>query len=159
MNRNKVIVVLIALLVVFNLVKWWPNTAKDEQIEKWQEIKVSELTVNGADDSSVSLNEKSRNLFYDGDDVLDEHLINKPKIKKTSKNKSTNTELSGIKLIGVIFKNNHYESFVSQGEEKFNVSVNDYIGRRYKVKKIDIKSIRLKDMQTGRLHEIIISDE
>lgn len=159
MNRNRIVIVLIVLLVVFNLIQWWPNAAKDEQVEDWQEIKVSQLMINGAGDTPVGLNRKARNLFYDGDDVIDARLIKKPEIKKVSENISASADLPGIKLFGVIFKNNHYEAFLSYKEEKFKVVVNDYIARRYKVKKIDIKSIKLKDMQTERLHAIIISDE
>lgn len=158
MNRNQIVVVLIVSLVVFNVIQWWPNTEKNEQIDDWQEIKVSDLKINGIGSYSAESN-NTRDLFYKDDDVIDAALINKSEIKNTPVNEDANTSLSGIKLIGVIFKNNHYEAFLSHGEEKFKVGVNEYIARRYKVKYIDIKSIKLKDMQTERMHNIIISDE
>lgn len=154
MQRNQIVKTLIVLLVVFNLVQWWPDNGKENQVEVWQEIQVSQLKVNGVIIDNVR-HQNARNIFYVDDVVA---TIKSKKIAVPMTEYST-SGLSGIKLIGVIYKNKYYEAFLIKGDERFKVRVNKYITRRYKVKHINIKSIKLKDMQTGKVHKISLSDE
>lgn len=152
MQRNQVIKILIVVLVVFNLVQWWPHDTNDNKVENWRDIEVTQLKINGVTHNLRYKN--TRNLFYN-DNIAE--IKKEIKLKPVSNN--SNSRLSDIRLIGVVFKNKRYEAFLIKGEERFNVKVNNYIAQRYKVKHINIKSIKLKDMRTGQVHKIQLSDE
>lgn len=141
------------MLMGFNLIQWWPSDGGFKQVEDWQEIQISQLNVNGVNVNNIR-HQSIRNLFY-VDDVVTKI---KPEITVPPIKDNTNSKLSGLRLVGVIFKNKRYEAFLIKGEERFKVRVNKYVTQRYKVKHINIKSIKLKDMQTGRTHKIFLSD-
>lgn len=152
MQRNHVFKVLIAVLVVFNLIRWWPHDTNVNKVEDWRDIEVSQLKINGVTHDFRYKN--TRNLFYN------ENIAEiKKEIKLEPVTNNSNSSLPDIRLIGVVFKNKRYEAFLIKGEDRFNVKLNNYIAQRYKVKHINIKSIELKDMQTGQTHEIQLSDE
>jgi Tfp pilus assembly protein PilP len=154
MKRNQVVKIFIVLLVMFNLVQWWPSDSKENQVEAWQEIQISQLNINGVSVNNVR-HKNTRNLFY-VDDVATKI---KPDITIAPINEYSNNGLPDIRLVGVLFKNKHYEAFLIKGEDRFKVRVNKYMTPRYKVKHINIKSIKLQDMQTGKTYKILLSDE
>lgn len=154
MQRSQIVKILIVVLVVFNLVQWWPEGSADDKAESWQEIQVSQLKVNAVNlDNNRYQN--TRNLFYIKKNTL---TIKAEKITIPIK-KYSHSGLTGIRLVGVIFKSKYYEALLIKGEDQFKVRVNNYVTRRYKVKHINIKSIKLKDMQTGQMHKILLSDD
>ena len=154
MQRNQIIIILIVVLIIFNIIQWWSGDDKEYQGDGWQEMQVSQLKVNGVSIDTVN-HKNARNLFYVDDDISKI----KPVITAVPINEYSDSGLPGIQLIGVVFKNKHYEAFLIKGEERFKVRINKYVTPRYKVKHINFKSIKLKDMQTGKTHKIQLSDE
>lgn len=153
MQRNQVIQILIVVLVVFNIVRWWPQNSNNNKIESWQAVDVSQLALNGVTISSRYRN--TRNLFYEED--IDVEIKEVQEIMPVV-NDQVNNEFPNFRLVGVIFKDKHFEAFLIKGEERFKVRLNKYVTPGFKVQEINFKSIKLKDVHTGKLHEIILSD-
>lgn len=155
MRRKQIITAIIVILVLFNLYQWLPNTGTSKN-SSLGHISASDLKLNGVFDRDRKI--FTRNLFYT------EKVIEKKGLKALSNSATDNvTEhgvigVAGIKLIGVIFKSKHYEAFLTMGDARFKVRVNKFVTPRYKVKRITFKSIKLKDVRTGKMHKIILSD-
>lgn len=161
MKQKVIIWGVISLLVVFNLIRWWPNDNPDIHTQQWQNIKTTDLVLNGVTTSNNKFKYHGRNPFLPYD-LIEKKLVrveSETPVKAASYTPKEKLSVSGLKLVGVVKKKSTYEAFILYGEDAYNATLNQVIGGRYKIVKIDIASVKLKDIVIKEMFDISLASE
>ena len=158
-RRHIIFVAMISVLLGMNLWYWWPHArethrmAASSYVRRFQ-VEDFELKVpTGAEKEDQR---SRRNLF------LPKVSFAQLSIKKTNnppapppktpeqlEEDAARAELAQIKLVGVVFRGDRGQAFLTEGEKVFLASEGDKVGERFTVETIATYAVQLKDPKTN----------
>lgn len=157
-QRKKLILLMVVLLVALNIWRWWPTSSKlANKVEgKTRQISVEDFEVKAhpAESQAPML----RDIFQ-AKKVVKEITQVKPKPinaqlspVKSSEDLAKETaeaEFSQLRCVGISVRNERYQAYIISAGEPLLVSKGDKVGSRFVVDNITSDSVKLLDPETG----------
>lgn len=153
-GRMKVMLSAVALLVVVNLWRWWPQV--EPAAEQSGTVTPSgqpamSLNLAGYEPASGNLVEMKRDLFSPVSTAAPQPEP-EPIEEKTEKAVSDNTqqkaaeaEMAKYKLVGILSRNGVKQGFLVRDDKNFKVRKGDRLEKRFLVEEVSLTSVTLGD--------------
>lgn len=151
--RMKILLLGVALLVVINVWRWWPQVEQATGQTTTAPAQMHNMTLNlaGYEPASGELVEVKRDLFSPVDKVKPEPEP-PPETAQKEEQAARNTqremvpgELAEYKLVGVLLRNGIKQGFLVRGEDNFRVRHGDRLEKRFRVEEVTLTSVTLSD--------------
>lgn len=165
-RKHTVFVSIILLLLGANVWYWWPRAGEIPRMEtptgagRYQTEDFSLKIRSGGDDKHTR---PRRNLFQPKMAIVQTNIkkINNPapppKTSEQLEEEAARTELSQIKLVGVVFRGDRGQAFLTKGDQVYLAFPGDKVGDRFAVESVTTDTVQLKDSKTNVTGRIPIS--
>ena len=166
-RRHAAFVAIIVLLLGINLWHWWPRTREPLRIETSSYERQFQI-----EDFSLSLSQEvgklnarpRRDLFrakvvavQPGVKKLNRPPAPPPKTPEQMEEEAARAELAQLKLVGVVFRGERGQAFLTKGDQVYLASPGDKVGDRFTVETVTNDDVQLKDSKTNVTGKISIS--
>ncbi|MGD8576964.1 MAG: hypothetical protein PVG13_07730 [Thiohalophilus sp.] len=144
----------VAVLVLVNLWRWWPQDAEKPATQTRAQVTQSqalELRLVGYNPDAGKEITIRRDLFFPVDEATDkvareETTSRKPvRTQENSQRERILRELEKYKLVGILSRHGTRQGFLMRDEENFSVKQGDRLENRYSVEEITLTSVTLSD--------------
>lgn len=161
--------VVVAILILANLLQWWPDSSNvagadsADAIVQIEDIRLRVPTVMAKSERRLR-----RNIFVSESDEVAYLAMNaerQEKSREASRPKQypakeiARTEMRNIRVMGIIFRNGKGRAYITIGERNYTVFQGDYAGRRYIADKIRTDAVVFRDAITGVSTTVIVSGQ
>lgn len=158
-SRQRLLIALVAMLVVFNIWQWWPRQApggKDADAAHNHGFRVDDFQFN-AGEAVGGKDESVRDLFYPKPVIVAAKPTPKPietppappvKTPQELEAEAAQAELAQIKFVGMVARDGKTQAFLVKGDQLYTVAQGDKVGGRFVVEKLSAEAIALKDPGT-----------
>ncbi len=166
-RRHVVFVSMILLLLGVNLWYWWPRTREIPRIAtvsavRGFQIEDFELKIpRGVGDELVK---PRRDLFQPKLAAVSPSLkktsgppVPPPKTPEQLEEEAARAEFAQIKLVGVVFRGDRGQAFLTKGDQVYLAFPGDKVGERFMVETVATDTVQLKDPKTNVTGRIPIS--
>jgi Tfp pilus assembly protein PilP len=166
-RRHAAFISLILLLLVANIWYWWPRAPETHRMESSSavrrfQIEDFELKIpQGVDDKYA----RPRRDLFQPKAVVTRRISKKtnsppappPKTPEQLEEEAARAELAQIKLVGVVFRGDRGQAFLTKGDQLYLAFPGDKVGGRFTVEKVATDAVQLNDPNTNVTGRIPIS--
>lgn len=160
--RIYILFTVVVILVVFNVIEWWPNKNTYQEIAVVHSIpSVMDFQLAGQDLTTSEKLLVKRDLFQpviknikkkvqEKVEPKQKAIIDPVQIKPSAvelARKSAELELNQFQLVGILFQGTLKKAFVKHGDENLTVKINDIIYGKYIVDNITATNIVLRNVK------------
>lgn len=165
-QRQTVFLSMVLLLVIANVGYWWPRAAEIPRMEPSstaRHFQVEDFSLkipSGGDDKYAR---PRRDLFQPKAAIVPTNIkrINNPapppKTPEQLEEEAARAELTQIKLVGVVFRGERGQAFLTKGDQVYLAFPGDKVGDRFAVETVTTDTVQLKDSKTNVTGRIPIS--
>ena len=165
-RHKSTIFLVIALLVVLNVWRWWPSTkvltGRAEAPSTTFRLEDFEVKAQPADSQFPF----ARDLFHPKRIVVAKPVVKvvpdkilEPPVKSPEElaHEAAQAEFAQIRCVGVSVRDKHIQAYLLNGGDPLLVSTGDRVGNRFVAEKIDSDGVVLRDPNTGVGGKIVVS--
>lgn len=157
-RRQAVFISIILLLLGVNIWYWWPRAGEIHRMEtsmgagRYQAGDFALKIPPGGDNKHTR---PRRNLFQPKMAIVQTNIkkINNPapppKTPEQLEEEAARTELAQIKLVGVVFRGERGQAFLTKGDQVYLAFPGDKVGDRFTVESVTTDTVQLKDSKTN----------
>jgi hypothetical protein len=167
-QRQTVLLLMIPLLVGVNIWYWWPRAGEISRMESSPGVgrfQIEDFALKippGVDDKNTRLH---RDLFRPKQVIVAKPVVKEPpkpvepppKTPEQLEEEAARAELSQIKLVGVVFRGERGQAYLTRGDQAYMVFAGGKVGERFTVETIATDTVQLKDAKTNVTGRIPIS--
>jgi hypothetical protein len=168
-RRQTVFLSIILLLLGVNIWYWWPRAREIHRMEtppgvRHYQIEDFALKISsGVDNKDTRL---QRDLFRPKQVIVAKPVVKEPppqpagpppKTPEQLEEEAARAELSQIKLVGVVFRGERGQAYLTKGDQAYMVFPGGKVGERFTVESIATDTVQLKDAKTNVTGRIPIS--
>lgn len=165
-RRHTVFISLVLLLLGVNIWYWWPRARENPRMETSSAVRrfqIEDFELRIPQGGEDKYTRPRRDLFQPKAVVT--HLIAKktsvpvppPKTPEQLEEEAARAELAQIKLVGVVFRRDRGQAFMTKGDQVYLVYPGDKVGDRFTVETVATDAVQLKDSKTNVTGRISIS--
>jgi Tfp pilus assembly protein PilP len=167
-NKQRKLILVIALLVLANIVRWYiASRPVEEATYRSELIAPAELMVNSSLAEAEGIQAMHRDLFKIR--IRQREQIAKPVMKKVKplaapqktpqqlEFETAQNELSRIKLLGVVVRKGKTQAYISKGTDTYLVYAGDMFANRYKVERVTLELVEIFDEKVNIRQSIALS--
>ncbi len=166
-RRNAVFISLIVLLLGINLWYWWPRPRETPRMEtssavrRFQiedfELKTSQRVENKYAGPRRDLFQPKLAAVPPGLKRTNGPPAPPPKTPEQLEAEAARAELGQIKLVGVVFRGDRGQAFLTKGDQVYLAFPGDKVGERFTVESVATDIVQMKDSKTNVTGRIPIS--
>ena len=167
-HRQTVFLSMVLLLLGANVWYWWPRAGEIPRMETssgaghYQAEDFALKIPPGVDDKHTRLH---RDLFRPKLAIVAKPVVKEPpkpadpppKTPEQLEEEAARAELSQIKLVGVVFRGERGQAYLTRGDQAYMVFAGGKVGERFTVESIATDTVQLKDAKTNVTGRIPIS--
>ena len=167
-RRQTVFLSIILLLLSVNIWYWWPRAGEIPRMETSPgagHFQIEDFALKvppGVDDKHTRLR---RDLFQPKQVIVAKPVVKEPpkpaeplpKTPEQLEEEAARAELSQIKLVGVVFRGERGQAYLTKGDQAYMVFAGGKVGERFTVETIATDTVQLKDVKTNVTGRILIS--
>ncbi len=163
-RRHGVFVSMILLLLGVNLWYWWPHTREIPRITTVSAVRgfqIEDFELKISPGMGGEQAKPRRDLFQPKVAAVPPGLIKisrppapPPPTPEQLEAEAARAELAQIKLVGVVFRGDRGQAFLTKGDQVYLAFPGDKVGERFTVETVATDTVQLKDPKTnvtGRL--------
>lgn len=166
-RRHAVFVAIIALLLGLNLWYWWPRTREPLRMEassNERQFQVEDFALRLSQEVG-NLNARPRRDLFRAKGAAVQPGVKKtnlpasppPKTPEQLEEEAARAELAQLKLVGVVFRGERGQAFLTKGDQVYLAYPGDKVGDRFTVETVTNDAVQLKDSKTNVTGRIPIS--
>ena len=166
-RRHAAYILIISLLLSINVWYWWPRARENPRMERSSTVRhfqIQEFELKIPQGVEDKYTRPRRDLFQPK--IVAIHPVSKksnsppvppPKTPEQLEEETARAELAQIKLVGVVFRGDRGQAFLTKGDQVYLAFPGDKVGERFTVETVATDTVQLKDLRTNVTGRIPIS--